>query len=232
MSHSTLSKYPPARDQDPEPDDAEYEEPYDEGYEQPAGLFSSPGRTIVLATSMLLLVLVAVVIAWKLGEMARPGSATASASQDSSKLAIGPKTGLLAPDFSLVDVQTNKTVTLSSLRGEPVWINFWGTWCPPCRAEMPEMEKLYGSVKDKVHILGISMGPRDEPAGVAQFVKLNNYSWEFIHDSDGSVMTRYQVTGIPSSFFIDKNGVIRAVHVGGAAAPELQANLKLAMDQQ
>ena len=76
---------------------------------------------------------------------------------------------------------------------------------------MPEIEQLYQQYKDKVDIIGVSMGPRDEPAGVAQFVDLNKYHWQFIHDADSSVMNNYLVTGIPSSFFIDKNGVIRSI---------------------
>ena len=86
-------------------------------------------------------------------------------------------------EFSLVDVKTNNAVSLESLRGKPVWIKLpRGTWCPPCKAEMPEMEKLYQQYKDQVQIIGISMGPRDDVANVKQFVDLNGYHWQFIHD--------------------------------------------------
>jgi len=245
MSNTTLSDYPPTPDDRtirmrrpvPRPQPAEYEEAeYEEEIEQPSGLFSTPGRTITVVLSMVMLVVIGVVIAWKLGEVAggtTPNlSAISAPGAQAAPAGSGPKVGMMAPDFSLIDVNTDKTVSLSDLRGKPVWINFWGTWCPPCKAEMPEMQKIYQDVKDKVHMVGVSMGPRDEPAGVQQFVHLNNYSWQFIHDADSNVMNTYEVTGIPTSFFVDKNGIIRAVHVGGAMAPELQANLQKALDQQ
>jgi peroxiredoxin len=205
----------------------EYEE-YEVDVEDPTGLFSTPARTITVVFSMLLLLAVGVAIAWQLGSTSVPnngGNGTVAVS-------IGPRTGMLAPNFSLLDVKTNKAVSLESLRGQPVWINFWGTWCPPCKAEMPEMEKLYQQYKGQVKIIGISMGPRDDVPNVKQFVDLNGYHWDFIHDADSSVMNTYQVTGIPSSFFIDKNGIIRAVEVGGAMAPQLEANLKQALNAQ
>jgi hypothetical protein len=76
------------------------------------------------------------------------------------------------------------------------------------------------------------MGPRDEPMGVNQFVKLNNYTWTFIHDTDSAVSINYQVTGIPSTFFIDKNGVIRSIHVGGASSTDFENGLKKAEEAQ
>ncbi len=124
-----------------------------------------------------------------------------------------PVKGKLAPDF--VWQEGGKTVSLSSFRGkQPVFVNFWGTWCPPCRAEMPEMRSLYNTPGNDVEVIGISMGPRDWPEGVLDFVNKTNYNWKFIHDSDYGVASRYQVSSIPSSYFIDRNGVIQAVHVG------------------
>jgi len=258
MSNITASNYPPARDGsaaarprfrpkaqiEPEPEyeevyeDAEEYEDGDEEYDEfldddaPVGIFSSPARTVMVIGSMMILLVIGVAIAWKLGEMSKTPVASASSSGSTQAAGIGPKIDKYAPDFTLTDVKTNKAVNLASLRGKPVWINFWGTWCPPCKAEMPEIEQLYQQYKDQVDIIGISMGPRDEPAGVAQFVDLNKYHWQFIHDADSSVMTNYLVTGIPSSFFIDKNGVIRSIRVGGAPTADLESSLKIAMSAQ
>lgn len=245
MSNTTLSDYPPAPDGNaggapsvprrarPRPAPV-YEEPeneIEEYDEAPSGLFSSPGRAITLIIAMVMLVAVGVGIAWKLGEMSSTSGNTVAATGANPPTGTAPKVGQLAPDFALVDVKTKQTVSLSSLRGKPVFVNFWGTWCPPCRAEMPAIEKIYEQKKNDVVILGVSMGPRDEPAGVKQFVDLNAYHWQFIHDADSSVMNNYQVSGIPSSFFIDKNGVIRSIHVGGADGPTLEAALQKALDQ-
>jgi peroxiredoxin len=124
-----------------------------------------------------------------------------------------PVKGKIAPDF--VWQEGGKTVSLSSFRGkQPVFVNFWGTWCPPCRAEMPEMRSLYNTAGNDVEVIGISMGPRDWPQSVMDFINKTNYNWKFIHDNDYGVASRYQVNSIPSSYFIDKNGVIQDVHVG------------------
>ena len=216
----------------------EYEEEYEEEEpEERVGLFSTPARTVALVTSLVVLLLVAVAGAWLLGQKVREGSKTSTlggltqiATPNPSKAA--PKVGALAPDFELTDVHSNKPLKLSSLRGKPVLVNFWGTWCPPCREEMPALQKIYDKVKGQVEFLGVSMGPRDDPANVNQFVKLNGYNWTFIHDTDSAVSINYQVTGIPSTFFIDKNGVIRQIHVGGAGSADFENGLKKAEGAQ
>jgi thiol-disulfide isomerase/thioredoxin len=125
-----------------------------------------------------------------------------------------PHIGYLAPDFALVDVRTNQTVTLSMLRGKPVWINFWATWCPPCREEMPEMQQLYEQHKDKgLVILGVDVQEKRED--VLHFINEGNFTWPFMIDTGGRLTDRYLIMGMPSHFFVDKNGVIQAIHVGG-----------------
>lgn len=233
----------------------DYEDIYeDEEVVQPVGLFSTPARAITLGFSILLLFLVVGTLAWFLGQSGKQGTNGANNNEQAYKatsagglqpipditntkasytskpdgVSEAPRVGSLPPNFQWTDQKTGQPVTLESLRGKPVLLNFWGTWCPPCRAEMPEMQKIYDREKDNLTFLGLSMGPRDEPLGVAQFVQLNDYTWDFIHDPNSDVMLRYQVTGIPSSYFIDKNGVIRAIHVGGADAQILEDNLKKA----
>ncbi len=195
----------------------------------PSGAFSSPARAVTLVFSMLLLLVVGATVMWLVSTRSTSSVAGAGASNgDTSGLDVAPRTGALAPDFELVDVHTNKPVKLSSLRGKPVFINFWGTWCPPCRAEMPEMQKLYDKYKGQVEILGVSMGPRDDPTRVQVFVDAASYNWTFIHDPEYSVATAYQVQAIPSSYFIDKDGVIRAVHIGGMNEGQMEQNLQQA----
>lgn len=204
--------------------EASYFEADEDAEQVREGLFSTPARVVTLVFSALLLLVVGAAIMWVLNS---GGTSTGStnAPADTSGLDIAPRVGALAPDFELLDVHTNKPVKLSSLRGKPVFMNFWGTWCPPCRAEMPEMEKLYNKYKGQVEILGVSMGPRDDPTRVQVFVDAASYSWTFIHDPDYLVATDYQVQAIPSSYFIDKDGVIRAVQVGGMNFGQMENNL-------
>jgi thiol-disulfide isomerase/thioredoxin len=170
---------------------------------------STRGRALALGGAVVMLMAVFSVVVWLLSTRT-----PATPKVDTSKLPEGPVVGERAPKFSLFNVRTNQEVSLASLQGKPVFLNFWATWCPPCKAEMPEIERLYNTHKGDVAIIGVSMGPRDEPAGVKNFVDAASYSWSFIHDSNYDVATRYNVMSIPSSFFIDKDGVVRVVHVG------------------
>ena len=176
----------------------------------PESLLDTPARKVALGLALLMLALVGSTLVWVLST--RPSAGVAA---NTAGLEVAPRSGALAPDFELLDVRANAPVRLSALRGKPVFINFWGTWCPPCRDEMPEMQKLRNKYGDQLQILGISMAPRDDPPTVKSFVDSFKYDWTFIHDADYSVATTYQVMAVPSSYFIDKAGVIRAVHIGG-----------------
>jgi len=143
-------------------------------------------------------------------------------------LTAAPVIGHPAPDFTLTDLDGN-TVRPSGFRGKVVFLNFWATWCPPCRAEMPEMEEVYQAYKDKdVVIIGVDL--RESMSSVQSFVEENGYNWTFVVDSTGEVARDYMVTGIPSSFFIDKDGIIRALQVGAMSKITMEANLAEAME--
>ncbi len=144
-----------------------------------------------------------------------------------SELAPAPEIGRLAPDFTLVDLEGN-SVTLSDFRGKTVFVNFWATWCPPCRAEMPEIEAVYQEYKDKgVVVIGVDiLEPEDV---VRQFVEQGGYSWIFILDATGAVSDDYRITAIPTSFFIDKDGIIQVVNIGAMTKRAMENKLAEAM---
>ncbi|MFC2014493.1 peroxiredoxin family protein [Chloroflexota bacterium] len=140
-----------------------------------------------------------------------------------STATVGLTKGTLAPDFTLSDLDGNQ-VSLSDFRGKTVFLNYWATWCPPCRAEMPEMEAVYQEYKDKdVVIIGIDIRENEET--VRRFVQDGNYNWTFLLDTSGAVATSYEVVAIPTSFFLDKNGIIRAIKVNAMTKREIEANL-------
>jgi thiol-disulfide isomerase/thioredoxin len=201
-------------------DEGDEEEEYDE--EAGPGLLASPGRAMVLGISAVALLAVFGVVIWLMTSQPAPpkiidgaqGGVPVIKGFVQTSEAQAPTKGAFAPDFMWTD-SNNQNVALSSFRGDkPVFMNFWGTWCPPCRAEMPEMEKFYQKHKNEIQMIGVSMYPRDDPPIVLNFVKDANYSWKFIHDGDYKVAERYQVASVPSSYFIDRNGVIKAVQVG------------------
>lgn len=122
------------------------------------------------------------------------------------------KVGDPAPDFSLVDLE-GKTWVLSELKGQVVFVNFWATWCPPCMKELPSMQKLYTTLpEDKFKMLAILSN--DKPA-VANFVA-NQYGFTMpiLDDSQKLTGSKYAVTGLPETFIVDKQGILREKFIG------------------
>ena len=108
------------------------------------------------------------------------------------------------------------TITLSELRGKIVVINFWTTWCPPCREETPALEASYEAYKDsEVVILGLNLTDQDSLKDVEAFVQEFGLTYPVLLDHDGSVGLMYQLNGLPTTFFINREGIIRTVVVGG-----------------
>jgi thiol-disulfide isomerase/thioredoxin len=125
-----------------------------------------------------------------------------------------PRVGSLAPDFTLQRVGTSENLSLSSLRGKPVWVNFWATWCPPCREEMPEMERLYRQHRALgLEIVGVDVEESEE--AISTFTGQLGLTFTFVRDADGKTTDLYYVSGLPSHYFIDRKGIIQAIHVGG-----------------
>ncbi|MCF6267770.1 MAG: TlpA family protein disulfide reductase [Desulfuromusa sp.] len=122
--------------------------------------------------------------------------------------------GNVAPDFTLTNMQGEK-VSLSQLRGKVVILNFWATWCPPCREEMPSMEQLYRDFKEKgLILLAINVEENGEQA-VTKFLQRTPYSFPILLDKDGIAQNAYGVFRFPESFIIDRNGVVVEKIIGG-----------------
>jgi len=123
-----------------------------------------------------------------------------------------PQTDHLAPDFTLISLDGTK-VTLSDLKGQVALINIWATWCPPCRAEMPTIETSYQQYRDQgFTVLAVNL--QEDPRTVAAFMREYKLTFPALFDLDGQVSRTYQAISLPSSFFVDRKGVIRAVYRG------------------
>jgi peroxiredoxin len=132
-----------------------------------------------------------------------------------------PQQGFLAPDFELKST-TGETIKLSDLRGQAVLVNLWATWCPPCRAEMPAIEKIYTEYKDKgLVVLAVNMTYQDTPSNIASFVSEYGLTFPILLDETGKVGADYQLRSLPSSFFINREGIINEVVIGGPMAEAL-----------
>lgn len=123
-----------------------------------------------------------------------------------------PEVGKPAPDFALPDVDGN-VVRLSDFRGKTVVMNFWATWCPPCRREFPELVELYDANKDRgLVVLGVDL---QEPANqVRRFAEDFGAKYPIVIDLDAEVAGQYRLLGLPTTWFVDSQGILRAQHVG------------------
>jgi peroxiredoxin len=115
--------------------------------------------------------------------------------------------GIPAPDFSFSDLN-GKKVGLSDYKGKVVLVNIWATWCPPCRDEMPSMQKLYDRFKGEgFQLLAVSIDETGRRA-VGPFVQKLNLSFPVLLDPKGKIQGLYKITGVPESFIVDREGVL------------------------
>ncbi len=120
----------------------------------------------------------------------------------------------IAPDFSWQNAD-GKIVHLSDLRGKVVLIDFWATWCGPCRMTIPHVEAIYNKFKDKgVVVIGVNLDNKANRQKVEQFIKEKGITYLVISDPNGAVASQYGATSIPRFFFIDKHGRIAKMVVG------------------
>jgi len=117
-----------------------------------------------------------------------------------------------APDFTLPDLSGQK-VTLSSFKGKPVLLNFWATWCGYCRKERPHLNSLYNSYKDKGLVV-ISVSTDRSVEKVRKYLKDIPADFIVLSDSDGGAAAEYGIRGYPSSFLIDRNGLVKFAFAG------------------
>ena len=131
-----------------------------------------------------------------------------------------------APDFTLRTPEGG-TLALSGLRGRVVFLNFWATWCAPCRIEMPEMERLHREFKDR-GLLILAVDLDESPKLVAKFMQEFRLSFPALLDSDSRVASRYRLQGLPTTILIDRQGrtVGRAVGPREWAGPEGRALIR------
>lgn len=141
-----------------------------------------------------------------------------------------PEVGFLAPDFALTDLD-GKPVKLSDLRGKVVFLNIWATWCGPCRIEMPEMKRLHEQQMPDLAIVAVNMTDTERgPQAVREFMDLFGYRFTVPLDQDGSVTRLYRAVSIPTSFFLNGEGVIVAKHIGPMTLSQMESYVKMARE--
>lgn len=136
-----------------------------------------------------------------------------------------PKAGYKAPSFSLTGLD-GKTYSLDALKGKPVVINFWASWCGPCKIEAPELVKLYAKYKGQVELYAVNVTQSDSIEGARAFAQQYGFRFPVLLDEKAEVSARYQIQPIPTSFFVDKDGTIKEVLLGLADPVELENKFK------
>jgi len=151
-----------------------------------------------------------------------PASATTGGLTPSARV------GFAAPDFSL-DLLGGGQVTLSDLRGKAVIVNLWASWCPPCRAEMPALQRVNeANAARGLEILAVNTTFQDSEAGAAKFVREFGLTFPVPLDRNGEVSRTYLLRALPTTFFIDRGGVIRRVVIGG---PMSETTIQTAVEE-
>jgi peroxiredoxin len=125
-----------------------------------------------------------------------------------------------APDFTLQSLD-GRTVKLSDYRGKVVLLNTFATWCPPCRAEMSDLEAYYREHKEDGFVV-LAVNDEESASTVANFVQAQGFTFLVLLDPDGKVLNRYGVHGLPTSFFIDRKGMVRGVWSGQLSPARLK----------
>lgn len=130
-----------------------------------------------------------------------------------------PYAGSTAPDFTLHDLE-GKEFSLSQFRGKKVILNFWASWCTPCKIELPHLQATWDKYKDSGDVMFLSVaGSQSDESVIRSYMKDNGFNFTVCLDSDDSTFNRYEIVSIPKTYFIDKDGVIRRVQQGMFTSP-------------
>jgi len=175
-------------------------------------------QKFLIACSLLILILGA---AWIWISIPPPGSTTQGQIQ-------APQEGFAAPDFTL-ETYEGQSYTLSEFRGRPVLVNFWASWCPPCRSEMPAMQRVFEDLEEQgLIVLAVNSTHQDNLGEALTFVKIRQLTFPILLDRTGSAGSLYDIRSLPTSFFIDSEGIIQDVVVGG---PMSEALLRIRVEE-
>jgi len=137
-----------------------------------------------------------------------------------------------APEFTLKTLAGGQ-VSLSDYRGRPVLINFWASWCVPCRTEMPDIIAAYKAHRESgLEVLAIDNTQLDVIDDVRQFVATFQMPFPVLLDEQGEVALAYRILGLPTSVFVDGEGIVRAVNVGPMSAATIEKHLATILPAQ
>jgi len=139
---------------------------------------------------------------------------------------VAPLTGYRVPPFSLPGFPDSKPISLADFQGKAVLINFWASWCPPCQSETPDLVKAFAKYGDKVQFVGVNLSSQDSLQDVTAFIKKYGVEYPVVLDTKGTVAQQFQTMAIPTSFFVNREGIIVERYVGAITPQVLEADLQ------
>ena len=189
-----------------------------------------PGAKYLMAVALTVLLAVGAAAAYKY--LTSVTTVPPSPPDNTSAPPAGGRTGApgnrnAAPDFTVTDGGGNR-VSTADLSGKPVILNFWATWCPPCRSELPAFDKLYRQYGNEVSFMMIDLtdGYRETVEGVKKFISENGYTFPVYYDTEGSAAEAYNVSSIPFTVAVGRNGNIVGTHLGAMSEAALEKLIK------
>jgi thiol-disulfide isomerase/thioredoxin len=202
-----------------EPEEERLEEYFRSPFRRPsAGSIRNIAGTLAVAALI-------IGVVWFIG---RPEAATSQAiTLTASATGPAPRVDQPAPEFQLMTLD-GRVVSLGGYKGRPVWISFWASWCPPCRAENPDIEEMYQKYKDQgLVVLAPAIG--EDSGTVSGYVKRTSLTFTVGVDETTEVAANYRIVGIPTHFFIDREGVLRVWRIGSMSTKTMEKNIEKIM---
>lgn len=131
--------------------------------------------------------------------------------QDATRLNRPPVVGEEIPELVLENLN-GEAIDIAGLFGKPLIINFWATWCPPCKEEMPLLQDFSQANQESISVIGINA--MELKTVVKEYVQANEITFTILLDNDGQGQETYRILGLPTTYFVDKDGILRAQHIG------------------
>ena len=122
--------------------------------------------------------------------------------------------GLYSPDFAVADAGTGASLSSKHLKGKVLFVNFWASWCPPCKEEMPSIQKLYEEMKVNPDFVMITILYNDDAAAAREYLKTLGFTFPVYTDAGNATSRKFGLTGVPETYIVDKEGILRKKVIG------------------
>ncbi len=190
-------------------------------------------KILILALAFVVLIGGAYLLYAKLGKTNSPDLLAEQNSQNNNDSnSAEDRDKVLAPDFTVYD-KNGDEVKLSDYNGKPIVINFWASWCGPCKMEMPDFQEKYTELKDSINFLMVNMtdGSRETVKSASEFIEEQGYDFPVFYDTESDAAITYGATALPTTFFIDAEGYAVAQASGAIDGDTLQRGIDMITKQ-